>query len=745
MVGVLLLLLLPLLSGALGAGNTTLSTSTPEPAQAIDKINISAFVSDFSDASVENTSEVWTESLDVGPKDSVPVPVDEGVDVTFLSDSLVDVEDVGAKDSDEALQPFAGSRGLVSNFRVTLLVENLAEGREYTVEETHNSEEEVSQITVQDPLRNATSTCTLHTNGFGFATTGVRCRTSRNLPHECFCWDGICSHPYYPLSRLLAPLARATLRPRGNTLIWTFPDPQGPPVGDNPDRLTISASLRLVSGSWLLPLELTIRGAAYSLGAHTTQGEKEWARLRYTVLQFRPLTPSSLLPSTSTPGRLPAPSPGIYCPRSSTHLDTPLPALPSQFSVQIESQEREGLRVSYAHHHYHLPHRLVSMQVSPRPHHYSSSLFLSSLSLSPGGLPPHTYNIIHDFNSGLQYTVSQHSGNCTVQAIPRLSPDLAVVDRSSVRLRLAREMLDISPDRFVYTGQRYVRGILADIWTGEKLGDRPDDPYSTVELFFSAPSYTVQVGEVNEERQVPLGMATYHAETRTSSYFKSTSLSHYFHFSTAEPRWSVFDISRCVPRSKDRLYLKISLTVGYAQLVQYSLAAAQDSLRAELARQAGVSPLRVVDLFISSSGGETRGVDVWFVLLQKPQLSRDPEDDPPDSWEGVARAKAAVAPSLSQAHTTMQAALRTDRQLRLVLGPSSRVLLVRTVGGSLASVGEALHPASRARSYLFLRASYTAGSMAGLGFSMAVLGLSLGILVGFLLWKRRLGLPYYVG
>ena len=30
----------------------------------------------------------------------------------------------------------------------------------------------------------------------------------------------------------------------------------------------------------------------------------------------------------------------------------------------------------------------------------------------------------------------------------------------------------------------------------------------------------MQVGEVNEERQVPLGMATYHAETRTSSYFK---------------------------------------------------------------------------------------------------------------------------------------------------------------------------------------------------------------------------------
>jgi len=162
------------------------------------------------------------------------------------------------------------------------------------------------------------------------------------------------------------------------------------------------------------------------------------------------------------------------------------------------------------------------MQVSPRPHRTSTSLFLSSLALSPGGsrLPAHSYNIIHDFTSGLQFTVSEHTGNCSVQAIPRNSPDAAVVDRTTVRLRLAREMLEISPDRFVYSGQRNIRGVLADVWTGEKLGDRADDPYSTVELFFSTPDYKVQVGEVNEERRVPLGLATYHAETRTSSYFK---------------------------------------------------------------------------------------------------------------------------------------------------------------------------------------------------------------------------------
>ena len=34
-----------------------------------------------------------------------------------------------------------------------MLVENVEDGREYTVEEIHNSEAEISQISVQDPLR----------------------------------------------------------------------------------------------------------------------------------------------------------------------------------------------------------------------------------------------------------------------------------------------------------------------------------------------------------------------------------------------------------------------------------------------------------------------------------------------------------------------------------------------------------------------------------------------------------------
>ncbi len=63
---------------------------------------------------------------------------------------------------------------------------------------------------------------------------------------------------------------------------------------------------------------------------------------------------------------------------------------------------------------------------------------------------------------------------------------------------------------------------------------------------------------------------------------------------------------------------------------------------------------------------------------------------------------------------------------------------------SLQASPDSLHPSSRGRpgAHRYLRATYTAGSMAGLGFSMAVLGLCTGLFLGFLLWKRRLGLPY---
>ena len=133
---------------------------------------------------------------------------------------------------------------------------------------------------------------------------------------------------------------------------------------------------------------------------------------------------------------------------------------------------------------------------SPRPlSSFEGSFFLSSLAMEPRlELSSTGYNIIHDFNTGLQFTVIDRRANCSVEPI-RAGPksDAAALDSGqAVRLRLARELLEVSPGKFKYSGQRFIRSILVNVWTAERLGENFEDPYSTIELFFSHEDYNME-------------------------------------------------------------------------------------------------------------------------------------------------------------------------------------------------------------------------------------------------------------
>ena len=635
-----------------------------------------------------------------------------GSKLLFNSPELDEYANSSADDTTRILSNPA--QYVILQFSSTVVVKNLDDNREYTVSELHSVDEEMSKLTVKDPQHNATSTCSFHTGGFGQATTGIRCRTSRNFPEECFCWDKVCKHPYLPLHKVFLKFTS-----QGGDFKQIFPGLFTWNV--EKQDLKLNATFKVVRNKFLYPLDISIEGFGYAIGS-----KQDTARLKYSVILFQPEDPDPI--SAGHVFNLQPPD-GIFCPRSTIHPPQTFPDFPNQFSVQIETIQKDSRKVSYSQHHYDLKHKLVSMKFSPRPHS-SPSIFLSTLSLAPH-LLPQTYNIIHDFNTGLQYTVSDRTGNCSVQPISPTYSDAAKLDGRTVRLKLAYELLDVSPQKFVFSGKKYIRGILADVWTAEKPGENADDPYSTIELFFSDYDYTVQIGEVNDLKNVPLGMITYHASSRTAAYFHTTIINHYFEFSSASPHWKVYDISSCMA-FQDRLFLKLNLQVSYSQLIQFSLTAAQDSIQSALASEAHVSPLRVVDIFLSSSS-QSSGVDVWFVLLQKPKV--DGKD---------VTINAGKEPDLDNAYDKLLATFESDYQISLHFGDQKR-MLVTVQEGSLEHVNEAVHPASRGRSYLFLRATYTAGSMAGLGFSMAVLGLSIGIFVGFLLWKGRLGLPYYYG
>ena len=123
--------------------------------------------------------------------------------------------------------------------------------------------------------------------------------------------------------------------------------------------------------------------------------------------------------------------------------------------------------------------------------------------------------------------------------------------------------------------------------------------------------------------------------------------------------------------------------VIYSQLIQFSLTAAQDSIQAAIASEAHVSSLRVVDIFLSSAS-QTSGVDVWFVLLQKPRL---------DSGEAVPSG-AGKEPDLDNAFDKLLATFESDYQISLHFGAQRR-MLVTVKEASLEQVQEAVHPAAR--------------------------------------------------
>ena len=106
------------------------------------------------------------------------------------------------------------------------------------------------------------------------ATTGVMCKSSRNLPEECFCWDGICSHPFLPFHTVvnkLLNMGEDLVESHPGFLLWRMES----------DELKINATFSLIEDRYLFPLVITIEGSGYSLGS-----KQNIVKLKYSPIQF---------------------------------------------------------------------------------------------------------------------------------------------------------------------------------------------------------------------------------------------------------------------------------------------------------------------------------------------------------------------------------------------------------------------------------------------------------------------------
>jgi len=476
---------------------------------------------------------------------------------------------------------------------------------------------------------------------------------------------------------------------------------------------------------------------------------------------------------------------GVFCQRPDIYRKK-LPEIPDHFSVKIETIDKTQKAVTFSEEYYDFSEKLVSFEFAPRSHSPPAIFF--SRFLINSGFPNDLYRIVHDFSAEVQYTLNERSGNCSMRQIPasasmQLSADSEMIGNNGlgfrkrnfrrrtrreentilintkehqnavlgslrhVRLRHAKELLSVNPKKFVYSGTREIRGIPCDVWVAESLSNE-EGQYSTIELYFSRPDYHILVEEVNSLSQLPLGMRTYFAPSKNSSRFENTITSHYYEFNPSRPMWKHFDVSSCLAQL-DKLYLKVTLDVSYTLLVQFSLQKAHDSIRKAIAGISGISPLRISHLYLSTSPGNKEAIDVWFVMLERPNLysynnggsdinkmySSSSSSKPRPRLISISEGYRNLATLISQRDVPLKLSLNKDREV-----------VARLRKHSLQVAPESVYPSNVHRgSYRFLRASYTAGSMAGLGFSMAILGICIGIFLGFLLWKRRLGsIPYYL-
>ncbi|ODM96264.1 hypothetical protein Ocin01_10418 [Orchesella cincta] len=162
-----------------------------------------------------------------------------------------------------------------------------------------------------------------------------------------------------------------------------------------------------------------------------------------------------------------------------------------------------------------------------------------------------------------------------------------------------------------------------------------------------------------------------------------------------------------------------------------------ESIRRAVAGLAGISLLRVTDLALTEWPSGTSAF--WFSLRQIvnfQELSRNNNTS-----------HSTIVFPLADAYRILRDVIsRHDVTLRVDLSPNEH-MLVGIQRGSLISIPRALHPIFmrniNSKSLSVIKASYTSGAVAGLGLAMAVLGLAIGLLLGFVLWNGSTRMRYW--
>jgi hypothetical protein len=90
------------------------------------------------------------------------------------------------------------------------------------------------------------------------------------------------------------------------------------------------------------------------------------------------------------------------------------------------------------------------------------------------------FKFIHDFNTGVGYVINKHIGNCTIYSLGTQSIDSddstfnPFSNYAQIEMKSPEMYFNID-DTYYYSGQRYERGIICDVWVSRRTDFKLDD------------------------------------------------------------------------------------------------------------------------------------------------------------------------------------------------------------------------------------------------------------------------------
>ena len=224
--------------------------------------------------------------------------------------------------------------------------------------------------------------------------------------------------------------------------------------------------------------------------------------------------------------------PGVYCP-GRTNLKPDLPTLPDHF--RFTSQVITPLGDLYG-----------IIETVKEEYNYNHKLFRYDYDQKDFWTTE-----VHDYNTGLNYTMNRFTGNCSISFITTSPSSDNIVNGPIVALKDPTEFFNLKGMNAQYVGQKKRDGVNVDVYIGKGTLFGVN---VSLEWFFMSDSWRVNDGiKYPDGYQLPIGAKFY--LTLPGIIGNSVKSNDIFGFQTVRFRLESYDISLCQQETDQKHYM----------------------------------------------------------------------------------------------------------------------------------------------------------------------------------------------